>query len=209
MISTTLMNPNEFCLSFRQVPTFGRATVRRFHRNASAMKKLAARDFEDLLQCILPVMEDLLPNRTHARAIMDLVFTLTEWHAIAKLRIHTTSTLAQLRELTRVFGIRLRHFANHVCPEYDTRELPKEEAARLRRQAKQRAKQASTGSTSESVPATTSVSKSSVKTSKTFTLSTYKLHAMGDYANHIERFGSTDSFSTQSVIPFFLFGEVW
>lgn len=32
------------------MPTFGRGTIRRFHTNASAMKKLAARDFEDLLQ---------------------------------------------------------------------------------------------------------------------------------------------------------------
>jgi hypothetical protein len=34
---------------YRSVPTFGDA-IRRFHQNASAMKKLAARDFEDLLQ---------------------------------------------------------------------------------------------------------------------------------------------------------------
>ena len=33
-----------------RVPTFGRGTIRRFHTNASAMKRLAARDFEDLLQ---------------------------------------------------------------------------------------------------------------------------------------------------------------
>jgi hypothetical protein len=44
-----------YCIySYRHVPTFGRDTIRRFHKNASAMKKLAARDFEDLLQvCIL------------------------------------------------------------------------------------------------------------------------------------------------------------
>ena len=35
---------------YRQVPTFGRDTIRRFSQNASAMKKLAALDFEDLLQ---------------------------------------------------------------------------------------------------------------------------------------------------------------
>ena len=36
---------------FRAIPTFGRdATILCFHENASAMKKLAARDFEDLLQ---------------------------------------------------------------------------------------------------------------------------------------------------------------
>ena len=37
-------------LRYRNVPTFGRGTIRRFHTNASAMKKLAGRDFEDLLQ---------------------------------------------------------------------------------------------------------------------------------------------------------------
>lgn len=35
---------------YRQVPTFGRDTIRRFSKNASDMKRIAARDFEDLLQ---------------------------------------------------------------------------------------------------------------------------------------------------------------
>jgi hypothetical protein len=35
---------------YRQISTFGHGTIRRFSSNASAMKKLAARDFEDLLQ---------------------------------------------------------------------------------------------------------------------------------------------------------------
>jgi hypothetical protein len=38
--------------SFRNIPTFGSSTIRRFATNASEMKKLAARDFEDLLQVI-------------------------------------------------------------------------------------------------------------------------------------------------------------
>lgn len=36
--------------SYRQVPMFGRGTIHKFSSNASGMKKLAARDFEDLLQ---------------------------------------------------------------------------------------------------------------------------------------------------------------
>jgi hypothetical protein len=36
--------------SYRVVPTFGRDTIRRFANNVSEMKKLAARDFEDILQ---------------------------------------------------------------------------------------------------------------------------------------------------------------
>lgn len=32
------------------MPTFGRDTIRRFASNTSEMKKMAARDFEDILQ---------------------------------------------------------------------------------------------------------------------------------------------------------------
>lgn len=35
---------------YRQIPTFGRGTIRRFGRNASDLKKMAGRDYEDLLQ---------------------------------------------------------------------------------------------------------------------------------------------------------------
>ena len=40
------------CLSVRycQVPTFGCGTIQKFNNNASAMKKMAGQDFEDLLQ---------------------------------------------------------------------------------------------------------------------------------------------------------------
>ena len=37
-------------ISYRQIPTFGRDTIRRFRRNVSELKQMAARDFEDLLQ---------------------------------------------------------------------------------------------------------------------------------------------------------------
>ena len=39
---------------YRQVPPFGNGTIRRFTGNASAMRKLNARDFEDLLQVWIP-----------------------------------------------------------------------------------------------------------------------------------------------------------
>lgn len=41
--------------SYRQIPTFGRDTIRKFDTNVSAMKKLAARDWEDLLQVNLNI----------------------------------------------------------------------------------------------------------------------------------------------------------
>ena len=45
----------EFNRRYRQVPTFGSSTIRRFSENASGMKKLAARNFEDLLQVRLRI----------------------------------------------------------------------------------------------------------------------------------------------------------
>ena len=41
---------NSVTTRFRAVPTFGLSTIRRFAMNVSEMKKLAAHDFEDLLQ---------------------------------------------------------------------------------------------------------------------------------------------------------------
>lgn len=39
-------------ISYRQLPTFGSDTIRQFSANASEMKKMAARDYEDLLQVV-------------------------------------------------------------------------------------------------------------------------------------------------------------
>jgi hypothetical protein len=42
---------------------FGRFTIRRFHNNVSEMKKLAARDFEDILQvCVVPLLAATITN---------------------------------------------------------------------------------------------------------------------------------------------------
>lgn len=44
---------------FRLVPTFGRGTIRKFSKNTSEMKKLAARDFEDILQVSMCSVKDM------------------------------------------------------------------------------------------------------------------------------------------------------
>ena len=46
-------NAETICTRFRQVPPFGTDTIRRFTTDTSEMKKLAARDFEDILQVSL------------------------------------------------------------------------------------------------------------------------------------------------------------
>ncbi|KAL6307653.1 hypothetical protein BKA93DRAFT_48371 [Sparassis latifolia] len=168
---------------FRKVPTFGRDAIRRFSSDVAAMKKLAARDFEDILQCIIPVMEGLLPP-PHDEIIADLLFILAFWHALAKLRLHTEFTLEHLKKATRDLGASLRHFLKTTCKVFATYELPKELAARGRWTAALAANGKGESTTMG-------------RKLKFLNLLTYKLHALGDYLWTIIVFGPTDNYTTQ------------
>ena len=183
------------------------------------MKKLAGRDFEDIIQvgtpfflrdlasemqfahrqCWIPVLEGILPNAEHNRIILDLAFDLATWHAYAKLRLHTTDTISSLRTQTKELGRLLRRYAKTLCPEYATKPLPSEDAATYRRKAKKASKTKKAASTSQKPKA--SNANTSFRKGSGFNLETYKIHALGDYADHIELFGPTDCFSTQQVCP--------
>ncbi|KAF7307251.1 hypothetical protein MIND_00518800 [Mycena indigotica] len=168
---------------YRQVPRFGIDTIRRFATNASEMKKLSARDFEDLLQCAIPVFEGLfsLPTTSeHDLRILKLLYRLAEWHGYAKLRMHTDHTLNHLDMLTSQLGTLMRDFQQTTCTAFRTRELPRE--------ARHRHDQAL---------ASGSKTSSSTPKSKAFNLNTYKWHSLGDYVQSIRLFGPTDIYSTQ------------
>jgi hypothetical protein len=51
----------------------------------------------------MPVFEGLLPP-PFDHLLLDLLFVFSSWHGLAKLRLHTDTTLANLDELTSVFG---------------------------------------------------------------------------------------------------------
>ena len=68
---------------------------------------------------------------------MKLLYRTAEWHALAKLRMHSDSTLLLLEELTTEFGQLIRQFRDLTCAQFKTVELPRETAARKRRHAKQ------------------------------------------------------------------------
>jgi hypothetical protein len=151
------------------------------------------------MKCSIPVFEELLPS-PHDHIILDLLFVLCTWHACAKLRLHTTSTMGFLKEMTRSLGFALRIFAKKTCSAFQTNELPKEEAARARRKAKAQ-------SSTKKAQAGKSGKKSDAKQNrlkKVFNLFTYKLSALGDYLSSILRYGTTDSYSTQ-IVSFYLF----
>ncbi|KAK7025783.1 hypothetical protein R3P38DRAFT_3316409 [Favolaschia claudopus] len=172
---------------FRWVPTFGRSTVRRFVQNTSRLKKMAAWNYQCILVCLLPVIEGLLPD-AHNDEMMDVVFSLAEWHTLGKLKMHTDTSVGWLRTATKELGRMLRRFQRVVCPYYDTRELPSEQAARGRRQAKK----ASQGKGK----APSMVVRASAK-KKEYSMETYKMHGLGDYAPAIPWVGTSNSWSTQ------------
>jgi len=145
----------------------------------------------------MPVFDGLLPAK-HNNDIQSLLFTTAEWHTLAKLRLHTDSTLAWLDESTKAFGKEIRRFQSHTCSFFDTRELPQEEAARSRRQKKTKGS-INLSNTSPLAPAQSTATSSAVTKKKLFNLILIKLHALGDYVKSIKTFGTTDSYSTQPV----------
>ncbi|KAF7317385.1 hypothetical protein HMN09_00474800 [Mycena chlorophos] len=175
---------------YRAIPTFGTDTIRRFANNASEMKKLGARDFEDLLQCAIPAFDGLFPD-PHNKRILTLLFRMAEWHAFAKLRMHTDPTLEHLKRSTSEIGRLMRDFRLTTCEELAAYELPREEQARSRAAARKASKAPTDSATPVPPPAP------SGKRVKMLNLSTYKWHSLGDYPPTIPLFGTTDIYSTR------------
>ncbi|KIJ31571.1 hypothetical protein M422DRAFT_185709, partial [Sphaerobolus stellatus SS14] len=175
---------------FRLIPTFGQDTIRRFAKDVSELSKLGARDYEDILQCCLPVLQGLLPE-PHNSVVLNMVFTLSHWHALAKLRMHTDSTLEEMDKTTTKLGEEVRKFDRVTCSQYETHKLDREQAAQQRRKA---CKQRTTHPTNLSTGP-------SRKKKKSFNYKTLKYHALGDYVPTIRRMGSILGYSTQMVSP--------
>jgi hypothetical protein len=167
-------------------------------------------------KCAIPVFEGLLPKK-HDRIVQKLLFELSTWHGLAKLRLHTESTVTDLENSTVRLGKALRDFSGIVCPTYATYDLPSEEAARVRRKAAADKKAKSQSSekikkksthppTLEKKKAALTKSKgggpasqSTSRRHRLFNLSTYKLHSLGWYPRAIRLFGATDNYNTQTV----------
>ncbi|KAF8143601.1 hypothetical protein K438DRAFT_1993739 [Mycena galopus ATCC 62051] len=191
---------NELDRRYRRMPRFSSGTIRRFATNASEMKKLGARDFEDLLKCAIPAFDGLFDEEDNKR-VLKLLYRMAEWHAFGKLRMHTEPTLDHLRELTSEIGRLMRQFRDTTCTRWETFELPRETAARNRREVRA-AEAAAAGSrpgpSSARTPAANiPVPSPSQKKKKKLNLNTYKWHSMGDYCPTIQLFGPTGCFSTQ------------
>ncbi|KAH6891571.1 hypothetical protein BKA70DRAFT_1537922 [Coprinopsis sp. MPI-PUGE-AT-0042] len=177
---------------YREIPSFGRDTIRTFSVNASEMARKAARDYEDLLQCSLPVFDSLLPS-PHNEIVMDLLFLFCEWHGLAKLRLHHDLTLQLLDDTTTLLGSQFRNFQVNTCDKVKTLELQSEADRRARRSL---AKGSSSSAPDAEVSGEAATASSSRRPKK-FSLSTPKYHALGHYVDNIRRFGTIDSFTSE------------
>jgi hypothetical protein len=131
--------------------------------------------------------------------VLDLLFTLATWHGYAKLRIHTETTLTFFDNITAVLGRMLRHFVRVTCQNFDTQELPREEAARGQRKAARAAKKGVDKGKEKAGVDKEKEKAVNPQRRKVLNLLTYKVHALGDYVKAIWRFGTTDNYSTQVV----------
>ncbi len=141
-------------------------------------------------QVVMPVFEGLLPLRDDQN-VADLLFECANWHALAKLRLHTDATLSIFEAATQHMYQMFRRFARTTCMRHTTRELPKESAARLRRE---QAEQAKSGTTKD----TEHVARKQMKFN---VVNTFKFHSLGDYVEYIKRSGPSDNYTTQVVSP--------
>lgn len=107
--------------------------------------------------------------------------------------MHTETTLHHFDNSTTRLGHLFQKFQHGVCSKFHTYDLPHETAARAQRQhlravnqkGKQRADEASSDGHSTK--------------QRSFNMSTYKLHSLGDYVKSIWLFGMTDNYSTQII----------
>lgn len=192
------MHPDSMC----KMPTFGLDRIRKFWHDVTSRKKLAAWDYKaflqvrlhfindlvDLndsfvLQTIMLAFEGLLPLH-HNQTVADLLFELANWHALAKLHLHTDITLDIFRAATETMYAAMRNFEATTCAHYTTHELPSEAQARARRDAKSGSR----------APAS-----SSPKRVRFNVMNTFKYHSLGDYLDWIARSGPTDNYTTQVV----------
>lgn len=98
-----------------------------------------------------------------------------------------------LESVTGEVGDEIRRFVDETSPAFSTRELQREADCWIRQQVRKKSDTVPS-SNAQGVP-----SNANGRRPKVLNLRTYKLHALGDYANQIRLYGTTDSYSTQPV----------
>lgn len=146
------------------------------------------------------MFDGLLPEPFNA-IVLQLIFLCAHWHGLAKLRLHTDLTLGIMDRLTTELGQAFLEFERKVCQAFETRELPREMAARQKRHQAKAARNMESQDHSTQPAELTPLFKA-------LNLNKYKHHALGDYVSAIRRYGTTDSYSSQTVGGLYLITRV-
>ena len=137
-------------------------------------------------QCVIPCIEGLFPE-PHNTSVIELLFILATWHALAKLHVHTETSLRLLDTATSALGNALRHFVYVTCLAFDTFETHGEYTKRQRQRLE------TTSSANDPSPSSTG------RQRRTLSLKTIKLHFLGDYVSCIKMFGTIDNYNSALV----------
>lgn len=138
-----------------------------------------------------------------------MIFEIQQWHALAKLRLHSDKTLDFFEDAVISLGDSLREFKRTTCQAYHTRDLPKETAARGRQKAA-RIEKGKSKPPSKRTKKNNGESQTANQPPKKreFNLATPKLHGLADYPAYIRLYGTSDNYTTQIVSLFILLGYV-
>ncbi|KAH9911327.1 uncharacterized protein BXZ73DRAFT_108092 [Epithele typhae] len=175
----------EFNTRMRKMPTFGNGRIRKFLRNVSSRKGLAARDYEKFLITMMPAMEGLLPLE-HGEIVQDMLFELANFHALGKLRMHTDITLEIMEHATTSMYDSIRRFDAFVATEYETVEQEHERRSRIRRV------------NTKNLTNAKAKKLMNAKAKKYRVMQTYKYHAIGHWVSYIRCRGPLDIVSTET-----------
>ena len=140
-------------------------------------------------KCSIPAFNGLFLEEDN-RSISKLLFLLATWHTYTK-RLHTETTVGMLDQVCKALCQALRHFTTVTCPQYTMKELPQE----VRQCVTCQQTQAMGGCTR---PRNTTSSSRTGKM-KQFNMSTYKMHCIADYPDAIQKYRTTDLYSTHVV----------
>jgi len=114
--------------------------------------------------------------------------------------MHTDVTLNLLDKVTTTLGKELHIFSAKTCAAFNTHELKQEVAAcNQKRKSKKQDKSHSHAATSNSCHSMSCKQEPETSQTKLLNLNTYKVHALGDYVSTIRRYGTTDSYTTETV----------
>lgn len=144
-------------------------------------------------------IDGLLPPGEHNDHVQDLLFEACNLHTLAKLRMHTETTLKALGDSVSTYGTPTRRFQSRTCEELKAVELPRETVKRRRRQTAAQAGRPPVNPAGSTNPAAASSNPKKDIPKQKYNLARYKYHAIADWPAAVREVGTLDNFTSQWV----------